>query len=136
MSDKDLTRDEVVAFMKMRDMQPSHYKMGRHLLRCMDEREQLALAICGGEDAPGYANAQTADALEKVARQDAASHIAAIGRLQAAEAVNARLREAFGLLDKAAGEVARMGAVTGPQWTRLTVALLKGREALKGESHD
>jgi hypothetical protein len=27
--------------------------------RMREEREQLALAICGGEDAPGYANAQT-----------------------------------------------------------------------------
>jgi hypothetical protein len=28
-----------------------------------DEREQLALAICGGEDVPGYANAQTVETL-------------------------------------------------------------------------
>ena len=34
-------------------------------------------------------------------------------------------------LDKAAGEVARQGAVTGPQWSRLTVALLKARAAIK-----
>ena len=36
------------------------------------ERERLALAICGGEDAPGYANAQTVEDLEKVARDNAA----------------------------------------------------------------
>jgi DNA repair exonuclease SbcCD ATPase subunit len=35
------------------------------------ERERLALAICGGEDAPGYANAQTVETLEKVARDNA-----------------------------------------------------------------
>lgn len=34
-------------------------------------------------------------------------------------------------LDRAAGEVARQGAVTGPQWSRLTVALLKARAILK-----
>ena len=35
------------------------------------ERERLALAICGGEDVPGYANAQPVEALEKVARDSA-----------------------------------------------------------------
>jgi hypothetical protein len=37
--------------------------------RLINEREQLALAICGGEDAPGYANAQTVETLEKIAER-------------------------------------------------------------------
>ena len=43
----------------------------------------------------------------------------------------AKAVEGLSALDKAAGEVARNGAVTGPQWTRLTVALLKARAVLK-----
>ena len=38
--------------------------------------------------------------------------------------------EALGLLDKTAGETARMGAATGPHWTRLTIALLKSRATI------
>lgn len=34
--------------------------------RLRREREELALAICGGEDAPGYANAQTVETLVKI----------------------------------------------------------------------
>ena len=37
--------------------------------RLRDEREQLALAICGGEDAPGFANAQTVEKLVEIAEQ-------------------------------------------------------------------
>lgn len=59
------------------------------------ERERLALAICGGEDAPGYANAQTVETLEHVAKQNQLSHGATINSLLAAEAKNARLREAL-----------------------------------------
>lgn len=43
----------------------------------------------------------------------------------------ARAVVALSALDRAAGEVARQGAVTGPQWTRLNVALLKSRATLK-----
>ena len=43
----------------------------------------------------------------------------------------ARAVEGLSALDRAAGEVARQGAVTGPQWTRLSVALLKARAILK-----
>ncbi len=50
------------------------------------ERERLALAICGGEDAPGYANAQHVEVLEKLARQNADAHMHDIDRLIAAEA--------------------------------------------------
>ena len=56
------------------------------------ERERLALAICGGEDAPGYANAQTVEALEHVAKQNRQSHWATINSLLAAEAERDRLR--------------------------------------------
>ena len=50
------------------------------------ERERLALAICGGEDAPGYANAQTVEALEKVANDNAAHGSWLIDRIAALEA--------------------------------------------------
>jgi len=33
-------------------------------------------------------------------------------------------------LQNAAGEVSRQGAVTGPQWTRLNIALLSARATL------
>ena len=58
------------------------------------ERDRLALAICGGEDAPGYANAQTVETLEHVAKQNQQSHGETINSLLAAEAERARLREA------------------------------------------
>ena len=50
------------------------------------ERERLALAICGGEDAPGYANAQAVETLEKVARDNAAATMQQINRTLAVEA--------------------------------------------------
>ena len=43
----------------------------------------------------------------------------------------AKAVEGLSALNRAAGEVARQGAVTGPQWTRLNVALLKARANLK-----
>lgn len=45
----------------------------------------------------------------------------------------ARMREALTGLEKAATEVSKYGAQTGPQWTRLTVANLRARAALQGE---
>ena len=63
------------------------------------ERDRLALAICGGEDAPGYANAQTVETLEHVAKQNQQAHGATINSLLAAEAENARLREDLEELD-------------------------------------
>ena len=56
-----------------------------------------------------------------------------------AEAKLSNAVEALGLLDKAAGETARMGAATGPHWTRLTIALLISRATLaemKGPADD
>jgi hypothetical protein len=49
------------------------------------------------------------------------------------EALQAQLAEARAGLEKlqsAAGEVSRQGAVTGPQWTRLNIALLSARATL------
>lgn len=70
------------------------------IIECLAaERERLALAICGGEDAPGYANAQTVETLERVAKQNQQSHGATINSLLAAEAENARLREDLEELD-------------------------------------
>jgi len=59
------------------------------------ERERLALTICGGEDAPGYANAQTVETLEHVAKQNQQYHGATINSLRAAEVERDRLREAL-----------------------------------------
>ena len=62
------------------------------------ERNRLALAICGGEDAPGYANAQTVETLEHVAKQNQQAHGATINSLLAAEAER---DEALNQLDSA-----------------------------------
>jgi hypothetical protein len=67
-----------------------------HELR--EERERLALAICGGEDAPGYANAQTVDTLEEVARDSANATMAHINHTLAVEA---KLAKAVELLKEA-----------------------------------
>lgn len=49
-------------------------------------------------------------------------------------ASDVRMREAVTDLEKAATEVARYGAQAGPQWSRLTVANLRARAALQGET--
>jgi len=59
--------------------------------------------------------------------------------LEAERAKVARLVLGFGQLDKAASEVARYGAQTGPQWSRLTMASLSARALLasiKDNSHE
>jgi hypothetical protein len=100
--------------------------------RLVDEREQLALAICGGEDAPGYANAQTVEALVE--------HGADIDRATAAEAERDELRAAiFGplryqpdLTNRAfvemvqATEAGRLGAVSRATAAEARVAVLEG----------
>lgn len=48
--------------------------------RLLAERYELAYAICGGEDAPGYLDAQSTDEIVKVARDNARWHMEAIGR--------------------------------------------------------
>lgn len=47
--------------------------------RLTRERERLALAICGGEDAPGYANAQTVETLHSL-RERAVNRRLQLGR--------------------------------------------------------
>jgi hypothetical protein len=64
-------------------------------------RERLALAICGGEDAPGYANAQTVETLERVARDNASATMEQINRTLAAEAKLAKAVEAVSLTVRA-----------------------------------
>jgi hypothetical protein len=61
------------------------------------ERERLALAICGGEDAPGYANAQTVEALEEVARDNHNATMEQINRTLALEDKLAKAVEALNL---------------------------------------
>ena len=58
-------------------------------------------------------------------------HAAAVARAEAAEAERDRLRTALADLEKAATEVARYGAQTGPQWSRLTIASLTARAELR-----
>ena len=55
-----------------------------------------------------------------------------------AEEERDRLRVTFEMLERAATEVARYGAKTGTQWTRLSSALISTRAALKtgAPSHD
>tara|TARA_R110000868_G_scaffold381184_1_gene647552 strand:+ start:1018 stop:1581 length:564 start_codon:yes stop_codon:yes gene_type:complete len=118
------------------------------------ERERLALAICGGEDAPGYANAQTVETLEHVAKQNCQSHGATINSLLAAEAERDRLREALldhnDLLRSAIAIAEREGVrgeIASTNWdayyNRAAVVLKRhhqittdARAALKGESHE
>lgn len=50
--------------------------------------------------------------------------------LAAEQAKVGRLVDAMKALEKAAAEVSRRGAETGPQWTKLTVALLQARATL------
>lgn len=52
----------------------------RQLSAAQAERERLALAICGGEDAPGYANSQTVETLELLAKQNERDHSALVDR--------------------------------------------------------
>ena len=61
--------------------------------RLRGERERLALAICGGEDAPGYANAQTIETLEKVARDNHNTTMEQIDRIKSQAAEIERLRD-------------------------------------------
>ena len=56
------------------------------------ERERLSLAICGGEDAPGYAGAQTVEALESVAMQNRNMHAGTVNSLLRAETERDTLR--------------------------------------------
>jgi hypothetical protein len=101
------------------------------------ERERLALAICGGEDAPGYANAQTVETLEKVARDNANATMAQINRTLAVEAKLAKAVEALravdaldpeGMIDGCSqaalrGLVLRMGDIS-----RATLAEIEGEK--------
>lgn len=45
---------------------------------------------------------------------------------------NARLRAALKALERASAEVSRRGAQTGPQWPKLSFALISARAALGG----
>lgn len=47
-----------------------------------------------------------------------------------------KLVEALKHLDRAATEVIRYGAQTGPQWTRITAASIKARAALQENCHE
>ena len=94
------------------------------------ERDRLALAICGGEDAPGYANAQTVETLEHVAKQNQQSHGATINSLFAAEAERDRLRAALTEWDaliehQYSGSREAMSAMTSV--AQRTAKLLKGK---------
>ena len=94
------------------------------------ERERLALAICGGEGVPGYANAQTVETLEHVAKQNRQSHDATINSLLAAEAERDRMREAMQQFLIEYDEVDLADA----EPSSLTEAVLAARAALKGET--
>ena len=50
------------------------------IINLQRERERLALAICGGEDAPGYANSQTVETLELLAKENERDHSALVDR--------------------------------------------------------
>ena len=110
--------------------------------RLRDERERLALAICGGEDAPGYANAQTVETLEKVARDNANATMEQIDRIksQAAEIETlrgevARLRNAAAVVVVIHREARDFGAFRSTKFTTsLSLAVSDLKEALTGSA--
>jgi len=55
-------------------------------------------------------------------------------RAETAEAKVEKLRGALEKLEKASSEVSRRGAETGPQWSKLTIAILQARAALTTEA--
>ena len=67
-----------------------------------------------------------------VAHPDTAAYIAAASPAAVLALLdeNARMREALGLLEKAAGYTQKLGAVTGAHWLGLGTALIKARAAL------
>jgi hypothetical protein len=92
------------------------------------ERERLALAICGGEDAPGYANVQTVETLEKVARDNANATMAQINRTLAVEAKLAKAVEALGIIKDR--QFYRIGpGITAQVIARTTLAEIEGNNA-------
>jgi len=48
----------------------------------------------------------------------------------------AELEAALKSLERRATTVSDLGAVTGPQWTKLTIGILGARTTLKGADHD
>ena len=72
------------------------------------ERERLALAICGGEDAPGYANSRTVEELEAVARKARREHGEDVDRLLRDQAENAALRARAEAAEAEEAEVERL----------------------------
>ena len=54
----------------------------------------------------------------------------AADRIEALQSQLAEARAGLEKLQSAAGEVSRQGAVTGPQWTRLNIALLSARATI------
>lgn len=82
-------------------------------MKAEGERERLALAICGGEDLPGYANAASVEALEKIADQNRKWSMEMIDRVLAAEAALATARG--DALEEAAAFVAANSAGVSPR---------------------
>ena len=72
------------------------------------------------------------DGWEAAVEQSVATPAAAamLARAEAAEAEVEKLRGALEGLEKASSEVSRRGAETGPQWSKLTIAILQARAAL------
>ena len=92
-----MTDEDYVAELRSYGMLSTNQAAAR-IEQLTEERDRLALAICGGEDAPGYANAQTVETLEHVAKQNRQSHWATINSLLAEEAER---DEALNQLDSA-----------------------------------
>lgn len=86
-------------------LSPAPEAVSDEVERLLAERERLALAICGGEDAPGYANAQTVETLERVARESHSIHMQTLDEATALRDQLAAVREALDL-DRAVYEAA------------------------------
>lgn len=87
--------EEQERYQELLDAERERDELSDRIEELTAERERLALAICGGEDAPGYANAQTVETLEKIARDNINATMAQINCTLAVEAKLAKAVDAL-----------------------------------------
>jgi len=99
--------------------------------RLRGERERLALAICGGEDAPGYANAQTVETLIGVAEENRRFCHSERDRANSAESDAANARK---VVRQLRDRLLRMDALLREVPGALSASFNAGREEGEGGS--
>jgi hypothetical protein len=129
MSDEELTDEELVKALRdtydLVKMWPEKQPDGftnllvlRNLVPDAADRIEALTAELTLAEQRGYANAMEA---ERKLHED---------RIEELEAERDLATSALMHLERCAQVVSERGAATGPQWTRLTVAILKAREAM------